>query len=39
MPEVSVIITLYNKEPYVERAIRSVQNQTIDDFEIIVPDP
>ena len=38
MLEVSVIIPLYNKRLHIERAIRSVQNQTIDDFEIIVID-
>jgi len=38
MPKVSVIIALYNKEPYIERALVSIQNQTIDDIEIIVID-
>ncbi|MHA1491430.1 MAG: glycosyltransferase family 2 protein [Promethearchaeota archaeon] len=36
MPKVSVIITLFNKAPYIKRAIESVQNQTVNDFEIIV---
>ena len=35
-PLISVIIPLYNKGPYVERAIRSVLYQSIQDFEIIV---
>ena len=35
-PLVSVIIPLYNKEPYVERALRSVLMQSIQTFEIIV---
>jgi glycosyltransferase involved in cell wall biosynthesis len=35
-PVISVIIPLYNKGPYVERAINSVLNQNIRDFEIIV---
>jgi len=35
-PSVSVIVPLYNKGPFVERAIRSVLNQTINEFEIIV---
>jgi O-antigen/teichoic acid export membrane protein/glycosyltransferase involved in cell wall biosynthesis len=36
IPKVSVIITLFNKGPYIKRAIESVQNQTVKDFEIIV---
>ena len=34
----SVIIPLYNKAPYIERAIKSVQQQTFQEFEIIVID-
>jgi len=36
MPKASVIVTLYNKAPYIKRAIESIENQTIKDFEIIV---
>jgi glycosyltransferase involved in cell wall biosynthesis len=34
----SVIIPLYNKENYVEKAINSILNQTYNDFEIIIID-
>ena len=32
----SVIVPLYNKEPYVEKALRSILEQTFSDFELIV---
>lgn len=35
---VSVIIPLYDKEPYVRRALSSVAAQTFQDFEVIVVD-
>ena len=35
-PSVSVVIPLYNKAPYVERAIESVQSQSMQDFEVVV---
>lgn len=34
----SVIITAYNIEEYIQRSIKSVQNQTFQNYEIIVID-
>lgn len=36
MPFFSVIIPLFNKENYVENALKSILNQTFSDFEIII---
>ena len=36
VPQVSVIIPLYNKAPYIKRALDSVFAQTVHDFEVIV---
>ena len=38
MPKVSVIIPLYKTEKYVEKCIRSVMSQTLEDIEIICVD-
>jgi glycosyltransferase involved in cell wall biosynthesis len=38
MPTVSVVVPLYNKAPYVRRALDSIANQTFGDFEAIVVD-
>lgn len=38
MPRFSVIIPLYNKAEYVEKTLRSVFNQTFQDFELIIFD-
>jgi glycosyltransferase involved in cell wall biosynthesis len=34
----SIIIPLYNKVPYIEKALRSVQAQTFREFEVVVID-
>lgn len=38
MPSISVIMLTYNREQYVERAIRSILEQTFKDFEMIIVD-
>lgn len=37
-PKISIIIPLYNKEQYIGRCIESIQNQSYQDFEIILVD-
>ena len=37
-PIISIIMPLYNKRPYVRRAIESVQKQTFNDWELIIID-
>ena len=36
MPEVSVVVPLYNKGPYILRALNSIANQRYRDFEVII---
>ncbi|UUV20945.1 glycosyltransferase family 2 protein [Paenimyroides aestuarii] len=36
MPRFSIIIPLYNKEKYIQHTLKSVLNQTFQDFEIII---
>lgn len=38
MPLFSVIMPLYNKAPYVEQAVRSILQQTLKDWELIIVD-
>ncbi|PKL70602.1 MAG: glycosyltransferase family 2 protein [Methanomicrobiales archaeon HGW-Methanomicrobiales-1] len=38
IPSISVVIPLYNKSPYIARALNSILSQTFQDFEVIVVD-
>ncbi len=38
MPLISIIIPIYNLEKYIERCLKSIQSQSLDDFEVIVVD-
>ena len=38
MPEISVIVPVYNAKPYIQEAIDSVLHQIFQDFEIIIVD-
>ena len=36
MPLISIIIPIYNLEKYIERCLKSIQSQSLDDFEVIL---
>ena len=38
MPEVSVIVPIYNVEDYLDRCIESILGQTFTDYELILVD-
>lgn len=38
MPEVSVIVPIYNVENYLDRCIESILGQTFTDYELILVD-
>lgn len=38
IPKVSVIVTIYNREKYIEKCVRSLIEQTLDDVEFICVD-
>lgn len=38
MPKLTVIVPLYNTERYIEECIKSIQNQSLNDIEIIIVD-
>lgn len=38
MPQISVIVPVYNVEPYIHRCVDSILNQTFSDFELILVD-
>lgn len=37
-PVISIIVPIYNVEPYLERCLSFIQNQTFSDFEVILVD-
>lgn len=37
-PKVSVLMSVYNNAPYLEKAVQSILNQTFSDFELIIVD-
>lgn len=38
MPTISIILPIYNEAPFIEEALRSLQNQSFTDFECLIGD-
>ena len=38
LPEISVVLTTYNQEKFIKKAIDSILNQSFNDFELIIVD-
>ena len=38
MPEVSVLMTVYNGLPFLEKAVESILSQTLKDFRFVIVD-
>ena len=38
MAKVSFVVAVYNVAPYIERCVRSLYEQTLDDIEIVLVD-
>lgn len=38
MPKISIIVPIYNVEKYIDRCLKSIQNQTLKDIEVILVD-
>ena len=38
MPKVSIVVPVYNMEKYLDRCVKSIQAQTLQDIEIILVD-
>ena len=38
MPEISIIVPVYNVENYIHKCVDSILNQTFSDFELILVD-
>lgn len=36
MPKISVIVPVYNTEKYIEKCLKSLDNQTMKDFEVVI---